>query len=188
MASCGTESNGDRIGDVGRVRHLTKAALRLHRDLHLPLARVPVACDRLLDLSRAEFLQLNVALLGGQENHPARVPHFDRRRGMGVVGVQLLDRHALRFQLIENRAKVGEQLDQTLSHGLAGSQSDHSSFDKFWFLSIGGDVHAAVAGQPQSGVDADDPHALLGYGRRLRIARSGRQLIRQNPAAAQDLI
>lgn len=133
--------------------------------LHLGLAGVASAGDRLLDAVGGEFDELEPVALGDEEDDAAGVAHEDGGAGVGVMGVDLLDGADLRAMFADDFLEFAFELDEALGDGLFAPEADDAAIDEPWAEEM--PVDDAVAGEEQAGIDAKDTHggSIAGWGR-----------------------
>ena len=124
------DGHGQGIGHIRRLGRLGEVPKGLDGPLHLHLAGMPVAGQRLLDPVGREFLQPHAAPGGHQQDHPSGMAHQDGRAGMGIVGVNLLDGTNIRLMLVEYAVEFLFQLDEAMGNGRFDVEADDPPIDQ----------------------------------------------------------
>ncbi len=109
-------AEGDRngVGDVGWFRKVRQPELLLDSPLHLSFRSPAGPGERLFHLGGCIGMNLQTALGGGQAEHPAGVPHQDRRARAFIVGIELFDGKALYRMAVEDLAQTLIKFSQPL--------------------------------------------------------------------------
>ena len=95
----------------------------LDRPLHLPLRRVAVACQRLLDAFGRKVDHRDILKLGGKAYHSAGVPHQNRGAREGSVRINLLKAERLRLEFSDDFLDAVEKSFQAHGQPVAGFAS-----------------------------------------------------------------
>lgn len=85
--------DGDRVGDVRRLREAGKAQLELNGALHLRFRGATVPGHRFFDFCRGVRDDRNPDLRGGEHDRAAGVSHQNRGFRAFVKRIQLFERH-----------------------------------------------------------------------------------------------
>lgn len=153
-----------------------QAALAHYGKLHLTLGRVSISRDGFLDFRGGQLTDFDASHLTCQEHHAARVTHEDRRARVFVVRVELLNRHVLWLQLIKQRTQIIMKLCEAKRHGCSRLQPQHARFHKSRLCIAISKINTTVAGQLQTGINAQNTqngvHSLKGVRLDLAVAQA----------------
>ena len=105
-----------------------------------------------------------VALGCSEDNHTAGMPHQNRGARMGIMGVQLLDRHDLRTKLLDHLNYTIVQItnaDRDVARRPArGAAPDYAGLQNAWASGI--PFHNGVTGRLKPGVDTQNADSRWG--------------------------
>lgn len=185
MFGCRAEGDGEGVGDVRGFGGGLEAEVRFDGVLHLALRGVAVAGEAFLDLVWADLDELKAGVLDGEEDDAAGVGHGDGGGGVFGVGEELFDGDDGGFETGEEEAEVAVEFGEAGGDGGdveggsweggcvegggggGAAESEDTGFDDG--LGGGEGVEAAVAGEAEAGVDAEDAggsgHWVEGTGR-----------------------
>jgi hypothetical protein len=152
-----TQSHGERIGDIGRMRHLPQTENLLHHPLHLLLARPSVARERFLYASRRVAHDRNPSRRSGDIYGSASVTHQDRGSGVVIFAVQFLNDHDNRSKIADNLGHAAMHFEKLLFKRVFVSTADYTGLDQRR-LSFRG-VDYSIAGGDKAWIDAYNPDA-----------------------------
>jgi len=155
------------VGNVGRTGRLWQAEVILHAALHLMFFGSAAAGEELFDECGFEFEQGVISLRDGEKQHAASVGHDGGGVGVSGVSEEAFDGDGVGLDAIEQFAKVVIEFFETLadtcgiaSLAIGATKTEDASFDE-GVVADACEFDAAVTGESQAGIDAEDTHSHL---------------------------
>lgn len=149
------ERNGQRVGGIRRLGSFSHAKQRAHHQLHLLFVRVSIAGHTGLHLAWRITANGNVALGGGEQNHPSNFSQLERRFDV-ERGENGLDRNSVRLELLDQiaqqRVNFTETLWKMLRPSACGAQCSESQHPAVAAVAFD---HSVSGGAGSGGIDAE---------------------------------
>jgi len=98
----------------------------------------------------------------GEEDDPPRVAHDDGGGRVLVVGEEQFDRGGVGAEAVEEVVEVGIEFGEAIRDRGLGIEAEDAGLDEAGARGVrgGGGLHAAVAGDAEPGIDAEESHGV----------------------------
>jgi len=149
------ERDGDGVRRVVRLRHGLQGQDAAHHVHDLLFVRTAITDDRLLDLQRRVFIDLQPGLIAREQDDAAAMGNGDAGRDIRIEK-QLLDRHHFRVKLRDEFIQVAVDLVEPAGQLRFGRRRDHAAGQQT--LAALFRVQHCEADRGNAGVNAQDPH------------------------------